>query len=309
METVGNIFCFDWEVSLMKWLQSNMGKAGSILAKIFTYAGSEIAVLAVFLILYFCYKKEVGKRVGLAAIAVSTWSPMIKNVVLRLRPYMAHPGEIECFQAPDPSGDIMDIRAQGYSFPSQHSGLSVTMYGEIARIVRKRWTLLIAIVLPFLIGVSRFAIGAHYPTDVLAGWAIGIITIALTILLEKTVRNENIRHLILLATAIPGIFFCKSTDYFTSLGLLIGMTVTFPFEKRFVNFADTRCPLAMVLRVLGGGTIYFVGNKLLKMPFSEAFLESGTLGANLVRAGRYALLLFLIIGVFPMCFRFFEKKK
>lgn len=304
----GNIFYFDWEVSLMKWLQSNLGKAGETLAQLLSYAGSEMAVLLLFLILYFCYKKEVGKRVGLTAIAASTWGPMIKNVVLRLRPYMAHAGEIECLQPVSRESDIMDVRVQGYSFPSIHSSLSVAMYGDTARILKKRWALVIGIMLPFLIGVSRFAVGVHYPTDVLAGWTLGAITIGLAVLLEKYVKNENIRHLILLATVIPGIFFCTSTDYFTSLGLLVGMTVTFPFEKKYVNFSDTRRLPAMVLRVLGGGAVYYFGNTLLKLPFSAAFLEGGSLGANLVRTGRYALLVFLITGVFPMCFRFFEKK-
>lgn len=309
METVaGNIFCFDWEVSLMKWIQSNLGRSGQAVFRALTYTGSEMAVLLLFLILYFCYKKEAGKRVGLTAIAASVWCPMIKNAVCRLRPYMAHTREIECLEPVSREGDLMNVRLQGYSFPSMHSTIGVIMYGDTARILKKRWTSVAGIILPFLIGISRIALGVHYPTDVLAGWAIGAVTIGLAILLEKKIRNESIRYLILLATAIPGIFFCTGAEYFTSLGLLAGMTVTFPFERKHVNFADTRRLLAMALRVAGGGILYYLGNMLLKIPFNSAYLAGGTLGANLVRTGRYMLLVFLIAGVYPMCFRFFEKK-
>jgi membrane-associated phospholipid phosphatase len=35
------------------------------------------------------------------------------------------------------------------------------------------------VVLPFLIGLSRIALGVHYPTDVLSGWLAGIAFVAL----------------------------------------------------------------------------------------------------------------------------------
>ena len=48
-------------------------------------------------------------------------------------------------------------------------------------------------------------------------------------------------------------------------------------------------------------------NKLLKMPFSEEFLTGGTLAAFLVRTARYAVIVFVMIGVYPKVFPLFEK--
>jgi len=35
------------------------------------------------------------------------------------------------------------------------------------------------VTLPFLVGLSRIALGVHYPTDVLGGWLAGVAFIAL----------------------------------------------------------------------------------------------------------------------------------
>ena len=112
----GNVFYFDWEVDLIEWLQQNMGKIGETASKIFSYIGGETISLLLIIILVFCYKKEVGKRVSLTVLTASMWFPMIKNIVLRVRPYMAHPDKVKCLQVVEPDADPMDIVQQGFSF-------------------------------------------------------------------------------------------------------------------------------------------------------------------------------------------------
>lgn len=303
---MGNTFFMDWEVSLMENLQKSLGSAGEFLSRVFSTIGGETVSLLVLLVVLFCYGKEAGKRCGLTIMAASVWFPMIKNIVLRVRPYMAHE-TIRYTQLPESDAAPMDIVQQGYSFPSGHSAMSVAMYGSMAVEIRKRWIRILAVVLPLLIGVSRFIAGVHYPTDVLAGWAVGLIALGVCAFLQKKVKNENVRNLILLATALPGIFWCNSRDYFTALGMLVSMVIVFPYEKKYVRFADTRCVPAMILRVAGALAIYFALNTVLKLPFSTEFLNNGTLGANLIRSLRYGIILFVIIGVYPRCFPAIER--
>ena len=125
--------------------------------------------------------------------------------------------------------------------------------------------------------------------------------------MEKYVKKEWLRYVILLAITLPGIFWCTSRDYFSALGLLVGMTAAVPFEQKHVNFQDTRNPFAMILRVAGAFAIYLVLNKVLKLPFSKEWLDSGKLLPNLVRSASYAVILFIVVGIYPMVFPDFEK--
>ncbi len=67
------------------------------------------------------------------------------------------------------------------SFPSGHSMISsvayLTMAALLARaapdLITKIYFLAVAVLLIAIIGVSRLYLGVHYPTDVLAGWAMG----------------------------------------------------------------------------------------------------------------------------------------
>lgn len=68
-------------------------------------------------------------------------------------------------------------RYSGYSFPSGHAMATATLCTVLALLAwRTRWRLpVLALMVPFtvLVGVSRPYMGVHYPSDVLAGWAVG----------------------------------------------------------------------------------------------------------------------------------------
>ena len=304
---MGNIFYFDWEVSLIEWVQQSMGKAGEIAARAMSFIGGETISLLMLIVLLFCYRKEVGKRVACSVLIAGIWFPMVKNIVLRVRPYMAHEGKIKVLQIVEADAKPMDIVQQGYSFPSGHGAAAVSLFGSAALEIRKRWMWCIAVILPLLIGVSRIAVGVHYPTDVFAGWAIGILAIGFNVLLQKKVRKEWMRYAIMLALAAPGIFWCRSRDYFSTLGLMIGAAFAFPYEAKHVQFRDTRNPWAMILRVIGAFAVYYVLNTLLKLPFSTEFLDNGTVAAGLVRTARYAVVLFIALAFYPKVFPILEK--
>ncbi|MCO8120608.1 phosphatase PAP2 family protein [Stieleria sp. TO1_6] len=84
-----------------------------------------------------------------------------------------------------PRPDVVPHLDQVYtsSFPSGHSMMSALVYltlgALIAPVLQRFWlrfyVLTLAIVITGLIGVSRVYMGVHYPTDVLAGWAAGLV--------------------------------------------------------------------------------------------------------------------------------------
>ena len=296
----------EWEVNLIEWLQANLGFLGG-LVKFLAFLGAEAGLLLLVLIVMFCWNKKAGQRLALIVSSLNMWLPMIKAVVLRLRPYMEHPDRIEALTLAGKSEAQKSVLEQGYSFPSMHSASIPALYFTLAKEAKKRWLWILAAALTLLVGVSRSVAGMHYPTDVLVGWALGFVVIGIFFLLDKFVHKEWLFHVLLLASGLPGLFYVRTTDYFTALGCLIGAIAAIHFERRYVNFKDTKKIPAMILRVLGAFVIYFLANTLLKLPFNREFLSGASLAALLVRTGRYALIMFLISGVYPMIFPAYEK--
>ena len=304
MEAIGNIFYFDWEVAFMEWLQAHLGNGwGLWLISNLSAFGEQLLMVVIMGFLYWGLNKEFGKYVGVNVLVANVWNPLIKNIALRLRPYFVS-DKITLLRLIDADADMMDIAAQGYSFPSGHSSSAVSVYGSLAVHEKKNRLLwVLAFVLPLLVGFSRVAVGAHFPTDVLCGWLLGVVVVVLVPWLRKTVKNRWAFYGILLLTAVPGFFYCTSSDYYTSFGMLLGFFLAEPFEEKFVRFENTRNIFRCVLRVIGGGAIYFGLNMILKLPFSSELLDSGTLAAHLIRTVRYAVVIFVDIGVYPMLFK------
>lgn len=306
MPLAGNTFDFAWEVGLMEWLQGHLGSGFISVISYLSAFGEELVLIAVLGFIFWGYDKKLGKTVGLNVLMSLIWNPMIKNVFSRLRPYMAH-DSIKILRPVDKSADVYDIAAQGFSFPSGHSSNSVTLYGSIAAEKKSKALTWAAILLPLLVGFSRVVVGAHYPTDVLAGWLLGILSIALVSLLRKKIKNEYALYGVLLVLTLPGLFYCKSADYFTGLGLMLGFIGGAVLEDKKVRFENTKSILRAILRVLGGAAVYFALNTLLKLPFSKEFLNSGSYASLLVRCARYAVIAFVDFGVYPMLFRYADK--
>lgn len=302
MALSGNTFFLSWEVDLMEWLQTHLGDAWISFMSFFSLFGEELPLILIVGFVYWSYDKNLGRKVGLTAIMGLIWNTMIKNIVMRRRPYFDHEN-VNILRIVEPEADIYDISAQGYSLPSAHSTNAVTVFGSLAINLRKRWFTVLAIMIPLLTGISRFVVGAHYPTDVLAGWLLGLIAVLLVQLLQKRVKNMLVLYGILLVTALPGFFYCTSADYFTAMGLLIGFMGGTLFDDKCVHFEDTRKPLFMVTRLLGGLVVYFVVNTALKLPFSKEFLADGSTAALMVRCARYAIIAFIDFGVYPLLFK------
>lgn len=122
---------------------------------------------------YRCFDKNIGSRMAAGLFVSLLGGSFLKNVVMRRRPDFDN-SEIQCLRAPSGRGDVMDVAAQGYSFPSLHATETVVMFGYFYLWFKKRWARALCVFLILVIGFSRVYLGVHFPTDVLVGWLLGL---------------------------------------------------------------------------------------------------------------------------------------
>jgi membrane-associated phospholipid phosphatase len=87
-----------------------------------------------------------------------------------------------------------------YMFPSGHAMVSFIFYGLVAYLVvrsvqSRRWRALISIALAvvvLLVGFSQLIVGGHYLSDVLGGYALGLVWLVLTISSVESLRRRQL---------------------------------------------------------------------------------------------------------------------
>ena len=150
-----------------------------------TFAGGAILVpIGIAMVLTALLTRRVRLAIILALILIGSavFTEVVKEVIARPRP----PGEA---LAP----------WIGYSFPSGHTRNSTVAYGLLAvmawrsrlPLLTRRGLVAVGVTLPFLVGLSRVALGVHYPSDVLAGWLGGIAFVALGACLIRVMRAKG----------------------------------------------------------------------------------------------------------------------
>lgn len=298
----GITFFYNWEVDLMASIQSLASPVLTSIMTAITMIGEEKLMILLLLFMYLCVDKKLGRTMTAGMLITLVGGAFLKNSFLRRRPYFDNP-EIKCLRAPSGSGDPMNIAAQGYSFPSLHAANAVTVFGPLCAWFRKRWAKIAILVLIIASGLSRVYLGAHYPTDVLTGWLIGIIALAAVTLVLRRYSNWLVIFAVTAALALPGWFLCHTTEFYVGYGMMAGMFLAFHFDDKVVHFSNIPLSWRSLLRLLGGFAIFTVMGILLKLPFSREFLRSGSFAAHLVYVVRYAAASFAAVGLYPMLFK------
>lgn len=299
---IGNTFQFEWEVKLIEWCQSYIPNSIINILDLVSYLGDTIFVVAIICFLYLCWDKKAGIKATFTAITSLMFAGEIKNILKRRRPYFDNKN-IKCLKIVDKNYDLYDVRGQGYSFPSMHSSNICAVFGTIYNHYKKQPLLIFTIVISLIVGVSRFVLGCHYPTDVLAGWLLGAGAVIIFGKLLDTLDSKYI-YIIMLSLGFVGMFFCESTDFLSAYGIAIGIVFANYIDEKYIKFNNTRNIIKMIFRLVIALGVFVGISEGLKLPFSSESLEANTQFAHWYRVFRYALACFAGIGLTPMLYKY-----
>ena len=73
-----------------------------------------------------------------------------------------------------------------------------------------------------------------------------------------------ILYIVIFILSCVGFFYCKSEDYYTSIGIMGGFFFGDLFQEKYVKFENTKVWYKCIIRLIGGFTIFFGLNTLLK---------------------------------------------
>ncbi|MBO8142402.1 MAG: phosphatase PAP2 family protein [Firmicutes bacterium] len=237
-----------------------------------THLGSHYAYMAILLFLYWAVDRRVARELTAVFLASLWFNQLLKEYLVMGRP--------------DPVLVRAMVTEPSPGFPSGHAQGAMTLWGYMALAFRRRWFTAVAAALIVLIGVSRLYTGAHFPGDVLGGWALGAAFVAAYVWLARrgAGRNLSLRARLALIVAVPLLLYplYQTGTSEQILGMFIGFFTAGVLAEDAVPFRE-RVPLAKQVAKLAIGFSGFAALLVLHMLYVPPGLPS-LLGYSLLAA-------------------------
>jgi membrane-associated phospholipid phosphatase len=151
--------------ALGEWLYAPM--------RFFSLLAEEFFILIVIPIIYWSISSEWGLRLGLYLMISGAFNNLTKLLLHGPRPFWLD-SKVKPF-----------VFESSFGIPSNHSQTAVVIFGTLAAWIHKTWAWVVAILLMFLVGLSRMYLGVHFVSDVVAGWLLGALLLWLLFRYEK----------------------------------------------------------------------------------------------------------------------------
>jgi membrane-associated phospholipid phosphatase len=290
-----------WGAEFIIWIQSLSTPWLDTLFEILTFLGNAEFYLILLPLVYWCIDRRMGISLGYLSLLSAWVNELVKHL----------------FKIPRPG--VLDSRVNALveetnpSFPSGHAQGTLVNWGYLAYCLRSPvfWGVTIVVILG--VGLSRIVLGVHFPQDILGGWLIGLVVLALYIWLEPPVARwlsrQQVSMQVVLAVGVPVLLiFLHPSDMdglypaeraITPMSALAGLGLGLVMERRWVRFRADGTWGRRGLRFLVGivvAAVFYLGPRLLLPEEMAHGLESG------VRFVRYALVGWVVAFLCPWLF-------
>ena len=275
-----------------------------------TYFGSEIAFLAVALVVFWCVDKRKGYYILSVGFVGTILNQFMKLWFRVPRPWLLKPD----FTAVE--GAVSD--AGGYSFPSGHTQNSVGTFGGIAYTVKDRLIRCGSVALAILVPFSRMYLGVHTPADVLVG---AVIAVALILILRPLVFKNDGKQFpcVIGGMLVLGIAYLLFTELYpfpadvqaenlyegkknayTLLGCILGLLPAYYADRKWIRFSTDAAWWVQIVKVALGLALVLAIKGGLSSPLASL------LGEFPGRCTRYFLMVVFAGILWPMTFPYWR---
>jgi membrane-associated phospholipid phosphatase len=256
--------------SLGDWLIAPM--------RAFSLLGNEEFFILVAPLLYWCWDAQIGLRLGLYLMVGSVTSESLKMFFHTTRPYW-YDRRVRALSTENVFG-----------IPSGHALHSLVVWFGAAHWLHKRWLWIAAAIVVPIIGFSRLYLGMHFPTDVLAGWAVGAALLGFFVWIEPYVicwMQPRPLYMRMLAVITASIML-------VALGSVAKLSLAgWTTPPEWVANALAAAPQAGPIQPIGLSTVLSSSGAFLGLALGYLWLHEGggyqTPGTSWQYIGRYAL--------------------
>ncbi len=268
----------NWGIEVVLWFQQ-FSPTLDLPFKILTSLGDKEFFLVLMPLVYWCINRRAGARLFILLLVSACLNEVTKLLADQPRPFNYD------------SRVIKMVHEDSGGFPSGHTQSAVVVWGYLACRFNKKALWLLAGFLILAIPLSRIYLGAHFPTDLIGGYAIGALVLCIFFLLDSPIESwfnkkgtlyelgASMGLPVLLILFIPS----GNDDMLTAVGALMGVATGLVLERRWVRFNSDGRWWKLVLRYVVG-LVILIGVWLgLRIVFHQ--LEP----ADLYRVIRYAL--------------------
>jgi undecaprenyl-diphosphatase len=179
-----------WEEAFLLYLQDSVrSDFFNPIMRFFSFLGNAGWFWILICVVLIIYKPT--RHIGIIAsisliLSAGICNVLLKNIINRTRPYVA----IEELK-------LIAKMPHDSSFPSGHSNASFSTACAITWCLsrNKKWIGVILIFVASIIAFSRLYVGAHYPTDVIAGIILGTLTSIIVYMIYRSKNNTSVEQI------------------------------------------------------------------------------------------------------------------
>ena len=246
-----------------------------------TYLGDEKLFVVIALIVFWCFSKRGGLYMLTVGFNASSIGQTLKLLFRIPRPWILDESMESRVVPSARESNLLGDGADGWSFPSGHTLISVGTYGGLAAWFREKWVRIAGIILAVLIPFSRLYLGVHTPVDIVCG---ALLALALVLLLKPVFRSRRktgirvtlIVSMVLSAVLLGCLYLTRPAgltpdegelyasgvkNLWQLLGATAAVWLAFEVDDRWTRF-DTKAVWWVQILKIGIGSVIVLGFQL-----------------------------------------------